>query len=82
MGYLGNALFRHPGVTMRRLPGTIDMFRRLCPRCLSWYVYKSRFSHLEYLLLLLMLRPVRCRDCDRRYYRLIFLEALHRHDPE
>jgi len=49
---------------------------------LSWYVYKSRFSHLEYLLLLLLLRPVRCRDCDRRYYRLIFLEALHRKEPE
>ena len=57
------------------------MFRRTCPRCLSWYIYKSRFCRLEYLLPLLLLRPVRCRDCDRRYYRLIFLSALHRLNP-
>jgi predicted Zn-ribbon and HTH transcriptional regulator len=57
------------------------MFRRLCPRCLSWYIYKSRFWHLEYLLLLLLLRPVRCRDCERRYYRLIFLPVLQHDDP-
>jgi len=66
---------------MRNSPGFISVFRRLCPRCLSWYVYKSRFFHLEYLLLLLMLRPVRCRDCERRYYRLIFLEALQQKNP-
>ena len=82
MGYSCNSLLRHPGATMHSLTGVSDMFRRLCPRCLSWYVYKSRFVHLEYLLLLLLLRPVRCRDCARRYYRLIFLEALHHRDPE
>lgn len=57
------------------------MFRRLCPTCLSWYVYKSRFWYLEYLLLLLLLRPVRCRDCERRYYRSIFLPALKYDEP-
>ena len=55
------------------------MFRRTCPRCFSWYIYKSRFWLVEYLLPLLLLRPVRCRDCEHRYYRLIFLSALHRH---
>ena len=54
------------------------MFRRTCPRCFSWYIYKSRFWLLEYLLPLLLLRPVRCRDCEKRYYRLIFLPTLHR----
>ena len=58
------------------------MFRRTCPRCLSWYIYESRFCHLEYLLLLVALRPVRCRDCERRYYRLIFLSALHRRNSD
>jgi hypothetical protein len=57
------------------------MFRRLCPRCFSWYIYKSRFWYVEYLLLLLLLRPVRCRDCERRYYRLVFLPALPPRDP-
>jgi hypothetical protein len=53
------------------------MFRRTCPRCYSWYIYKSQFWLVEYLLPLLLLRPVRCRDCNARYYRLIFLSALH-----
>jgi len=55
------------------------MFRRVCPRCSSWNIYKSRFRHLEYLLPLLLLRPVRCGDCSLRHYRMIFLSTLRRY---
>ena len=57
------------------------MFHHPCPRCSSGDIYKSRFWHLEYLLPLLLLRPVRCGVCNARYYRLIFLSAFRRWYP-
>ena len=81
MGYPSNSRFppfRHYDA---QIIGIINMFRRTCPRCFSSYIYKSRFWLVEYLLPLLLLRPVRCRDCGRRYYRLIFLSALHPRNP-
>lgn len=41
-------------------------------------MYKSRFRRLDFLLLLLLLRPVRCGECHVRRYWPIFLTALDR----
>jgi hypothetical protein len=50
-----------------------------CSRCGESKIYRSRYRHLwERALLLLLLRPVRCGCCERRYYRFIGFEALRR----
>lgn len=49
-----------------------------CPRCASSKIYKSRFRHVEHLLPLALLRPVRCGKCDIRYYRPILYSARQR----
>jgi hypothetical protein len=53
-------------------------FDHNCPRCASWKIYQSRFRSVERLLTLALLRPVRCGECDMRYYRPIFYAALQR----
>jgi hypothetical protein len=55
-----------------------------CRDCGSFDGYRSRprsFSE-KYLLPLLFLRPVRCADCFRRYYRPMFEQVRERHSPE
>jgi hypothetical protein len=52
------------------LPLTI---RRVCPFCRSADVRRSKrrgFFEL-YLLRLVLLRPFRCMECDRRHYGLV-----------
>jgi hypothetical protein len=51
---------------------------RTCPRCCSWDIFKSRFRTLEFILPLLLLRPVRCGDCYMRLYRPVFYPTLIR----
>lgn len=41
-----------------------------CRFCGSDSVRPSRFRRFDWLLRLLLLQPVRCRDCYRRYYRI------------
>jgi hypothetical protein len=40
-----------------------------CPRCNQPEVYPSRVRGLDFLLTLLLLRPYRCHNCSRRYWR-------------
>lgn len=44
---------------------------RTCPGCDSTNVRASRAANLfEELLMLLFIRPFRCRDCRHRFWRL------------
>lgn len=52
---------------------------RICPTCSSWDIFKSRFRTLDFILSLLLLRPVRCGDCYQRYYRPLIYSALDRY---
>jgi len=55
-----------------------------CRDCGSFDGYRSHprtFSE-KYVLPLLLLRPVRCADCFRRYYRSVFVQVRERHSPE
>jgi hypothetical protein len=54
-------------------------FSRICPRCSSWEVFKSRFRTVDFILSMLLLRPVRCGDCYQRHYRPLFFPALDRY---
>jgi len=49
------------------------LWSRNCPLCSSIRFEAAESSHLDGLLSLLMLRPVRCINCWRRYY--LFLKA-------
>jgi hypothetical protein len=61
--------------------GSTILFNRRCPRCLSWEIYKSRSRRLDFFLQFVLLRPVRCGDCNRRYYRAVFMSVLDRGEP-
>jgi hypothetical protein len=52
----------------------------LCHDCGSLVGFRSRPRTLteKYLLPVLLLRPVRCGDCFRRYYRPLFVEVRER----
>jgi hypothetical protein len=56
-------------------------FDRKCPRCSSWEIYKSRFRTLEFLLRFALLRPVRCGDCEQRFFRPLIYAALNWFHP-
>ena len=46
---------------------------RHCPDCGSLWVRSSRRRGLyEWLLGLFLLKPLRCQDCNRRYYDLFW----------
>ncbi len=47
---------------------------RCCPDCNSFRVHRSKRRGLfEWVVLpLLLLRPFRCEDCDRRHYGFVF----------
>ena len=48
--------------------------REKCPHCDQEEIYVSRPQGLwEELLILLLLRPVRCRSCEARFYRPLWL---------
>ena len=51
-----------------------------CRRCDSEGGYRSRSRNLleKYLLLLLYLRPVRCKHCHGRSYRSVFKQVRQR----
>jgi hypothetical protein len=59
------------------------LFRQFhCRDCGSLVGYRSRprtFAE-KYILPVLLLRPVRCGDCFRRYYRLFYTEVRERHE--
>jgi len=43
----------------------------LCPYCQSDLTHRSRTRGiLEFLLVFLRIRPYRCNECDRRFFRL------------
>jgi len=54
------------------------IFRRVCKSCLSDELYKSRYHKLERLLNLVLLRPVRCGSCSRRWYKFLGVKAIPR----
>jgi hypothetical protein len=51
-----------------------------CKHCGSHEGFTSRPRNLveEHILPLLLLRPVRCGDCDRRYYRSVSVPVSER----
>ena len=50
--------------------------RDSCPHCDQSEIYVSRPQNLrEELLILLLLRPVRCRSCLARFYRPLWLRT-------
>ena len=51
-----------------------------CHDCGSLVGFRSRPRTLveKYVLPMFLLRPVRCGDCFRRYYRAIFVEVRER----
>jgi hypothetical protein len=61
-------------------PYVQSAFPYRCPDCSSEIGFRSRrrtFTE-RYLLPLVLLRPVRCGECFRRDYRLIFTPVQHR----
>jgi len=45
---------------------------RICPRCLGSHLYLSRRrSDLEKALGAFWIRPLRCRDCNHRFWRVV-----------
>ena len=45
-----------------------------CPHCHETEIYTSRSRSIwEDLIILLLLRPVRCRGCEDRFYRPLWL---------
>ena len=54
-----------------------------CQPCGSHEGYPSRPRNFveKHILPLLFLRPVRCRDCDRRYYRSVSVPVGERAAP-
>ena len=51
-----------------------------CDDCGSDIGFRSRRrnSFERYLLLILLLKPVRCAECFRRYYRVVFMPVEER----
>ena len=51
-----------------------------CDDCGSETGFRSRRRSFfeRYLLLILLLKPVRCAECFRRYYRLVFVSVEER----
>jgi len=48
-----------------------------CPFCRRQDIYISHPKHLwEELAILLLLQPVRCRDCMRRFFRPVLASPL------
>jgi hypothetical protein len=54
-----------------------------CQHCGSHEAYSSRSRTFveKHLLPLLLLRPVRCEHCDRRYYRPVSVSVTEREPP-
>lgn len=50
--------------------------RENCPHCCQSEIYISRSQSIwEDLMILLLLRPVRCRSCMARFYRPLTLST-------
>ena len=56
------------------------LFKFTCRDCGGSFAFRSRSRSFfeRYLLPLFLLRPVRCGDCFRRYYRSWFTEVRER----
>lgn len=56
----------------------LSVARNLCPYCGdSSHIYLSRVKTLlDLSAILLLLRPVRCHSCLRRFYRSLFFKTL------
>ena len=55
-----------------------------CSDCggLDGFRSRPRTFTEKYILPILLLRPVRCADCFRRKYRLVFVEVRERNGSE
>lgn len=51
---------------------------RTCPLCHQPRIYRSRFRARDLFARLVLFTGVRCGDCNYRFYRPVFLRALHR----
>jgi hypothetical protein len=49
-----------------------------CPKCQSDDVTRSRLRPRDWALLPLLLRPLRCLSCHRRFYRPFWVTAARR----
>ncbi len=57
----------------------MSIFFPFCPHCYSQTtMFKSRYRGWERFLPLLLIRPVRCAECHRRHYTLVFYRATDR----
>lgn len=52
-------------------PPSPSRHRQFCRQCLSAELRPSRFGVLEYGLLLIGMRPLRCKHCFRRQYVVV-----------
>jgi len=80
--YLPNTQGENQNARRRPTRGDLTAVRRIgwkhCPYCLNDEVYRSRKEPLTWqdrLCVLFLLRVVRCRECEERHYRPIFLPA-------
>ena len=56
-------------------------FDRNCPHCASRDIHKSCFRMFEFITSFALLRPVRCADCRRRFFRPLYYAALQCFHP-
>jgi hypothetical protein len=65
---------------MSKSPNSVVFQPYVCPDCGNDVGFRSRPRSVieQYILPVLLLRPVRCAHCFRRDYRLIFTEVRER----
>ncbi len=59
------------------------MLAKICPKCHSTSVHRSKRRNLaDYAVILLLRRPYRCRVCRHRFLQYVFAKRVHTHDGE
>ena len=68
-----------PAGSARLVSGRV--IAKLCPKCFSPNVRRSRRRSVEdFLVILLLRRPYRCRMCRHRYMQFVFGERIRGRD--
>ena len=52
------------------------MIVRTCPKCKSMDIHRSHRRGLESLLVLVLMRPLRCHACNHRFLGMLFGTSL------
>jgi hypothetical protein len=65
------------GIASMRLPISLSTGPRYCPLCGSDDILRSRRREvIDFLSQLVMLRPFRCMECNRRHYGFFFIKRV------